>query len=339
LNAHIDRAWDRMAAGDLGAALRSAERAAALAPDSPEVHNLLGYVLAAHGRFEEAIEHYKQAIELDESYVEAMLNAAEIMLHPLHDWDAAIEMIDQAIEWIEDDEELADALLLKAEALLGKGQREEALATLRGIPQKHFENSGIEFALGRLWFELGDLDKAEHHLKRAIELAPENSDAHYFLGLCYEQRKDRMGMILEFLKAREIDLNTPSGSRFWLSPRDLEERTREAIRKLPPQLAKVLDGALVIVVDLPGAEVVAEGVDPRIPLMVDGISEDGEAPRVGRVFIYRRNIERIGPTDESDFLAQALMEEIRAVFPELSQSDGKAGDNQLMPYLQEKSGD
>ncbi|MCS6856273.1 MAG: tetratricopeptide repeat protein [Sandaracinaceae bacterium] len=82
LNAHIDRAWDRMAAGDLGAALRSAERAAALAPDSPEVHNLLGYVLAAHGRFEEAIEHYKQAIELDESYVEAMLNAAEIMLHP-----------------------------------------------------------------------------------------------------------------------------------------------------------------------------------------------------------------------------------------------------------------
>jgi tetratricopeptide (TPR) repeat protein len=319
LSAHIDRAWDRMAAGDVAGALRSAEKAAEMDAESPEVQNLLGYVLAADGRPEEALEHYRQAIELDESFVEAMLNAAEVMLFPLRDWDGAIQMVENALEWIEDDAELADALLLQVDAYLGKGAREEAEAVLRRVPAGPFEDPGIEVALGRAWFELGRVDKAEPHLERAVALAPDLADGHYYLGLCRESQKDEMGMTVAFLRARDAELRTapPLGP---LSPSEFEERVRAAIQGLPERTARILDGAFVIVGDLPGAEVVAEGVDPRLPVLLDGLSPEGEPPHASRVFVYRRNIERLGLGSEQEIVAQAIADEVQHAFPELEDS-------------------
>ncbi len=54
-----------------------------------------------------------------------MLNAAEVYIHPLGDFDQAIEMCDQALDLAEVDEEIIDALLLKFDALLGKGESAE----------------------------------------------------------------------------------------------------------------------------------------------------------------------------------------------------------------------
>lgn len=319
LSAHLDRAWDRMAAGDLQSALRSAEKALEMDRENPEVQNLMGYVLAADGRPEEAIEHYRQAIELDESFVEAMLNATEVLLFPLRDWDGAIAMIEQALEWIEEDAELADALLLQIDAHLGKGAREEAERVLRRVPKGPFENAGIEVALGRAWFELGHTDEAEPRLERAIAIEPDLADAHYYLGLCREQRKDLNGMAVAFLRARDADLRSglPLGP---MTPSEFEDRVRGAIETLPIALAKSIDGAFVIVGDVPGAEVVAEGVDPRIPVLLDGISAEGEPPRASRVFVYRRNVERFGVGDERELIAQAIIDELRHTFPELATS-------------------
>jgi len=316
LSAHVDRAWDRMAAGDIAGALRSAEKAAEMDRESPEVQNLLGYVLAADGRAEEALEHYRQAIELDESFVEAMLNATEVLLFPLRDFDGAIAMVDSALEWIEDDSELADALLLKVDGLLGKGSRGEAEQVLRRVPAGPFENAGIEVALGRAWFELGHAAEAEPRLERAVALEPDLADAHYFLGLCREARKDLNGMAVAFLRARDAELRT-AGPLGPLSPQEFEERVRGAISSLPEALATTIDGAFVIVGDVPGAEVVAEGVDPRIPVLLDGLSLDGEPPKASRVFVYRRNVERMGSGSESELIAQAISEEIRHAFPAL----------------------
>ncbi len=317
LSAHLDRAWDRMAAGDIQSALRSAEKAVEMDRENPEVQNLMGYVLAAEGRPDEAIEHYRQAIELDESFVEAMLNATEVLLFPLRDWDGAIAMVDQALEWIEDDAELADALLLQVDAHLGKGSHADAERVLGRVPKGPFENAGIEVALGRAWFELGRVDEAEPRLERAVSLEPDLADAHYYLGLCREQRKDMPGMAVAFLRARDADLRTglPLGP---MTPSEFEDRVRGAIESLPEGLAKLIDGAFVIVGDVPGAEVVAEGVDPRIPVLLDGLSQEGEPPRATRVFVYRRNVERFGVGEPRELIAQAIVEELRHTFPELA---------------------
>src|SRR5690606_29867524 len=90
LTAHLERGWDLAQRGDTRGAASSARRALELDPDSPEVHNLLGFVAALEGDCEEAVEAYQQAVLLDDSYVEAMLNAAELLVHPMARYDEAL---------------------------------------------------------------------------------------------------------------------------------------------------------------------------------------------------------------------------------------------------------
>ena len=84
--AHLDRGWDLVARGDYAGALLSAQKGMELDGESPEVHNLMGFIQAAEGNAEDALEHYRQAVELDDTFVEAMLNAAEVLIHPLADY-------------------------------------------------------------------------------------------------------------------------------------------------------------------------------------------------------------------------------------------------------------
>src|SRR3954464_3585274 len=113
LTAHLDRGWDLAQHGDPRGAEASARQALEIDPNAPEVHNLLGYISALNGDADEAVEHYKNALALDEGYFDAMLNAAEVLVHPLAQFEDAVEMCDEAISWAENDEELADALLIK----------------------------------------------------------------------------------------------------------------------------------------------------------------------------------------------------------------------------------
>ena len=83
-------------------------------------------------------------------------------------------------------------------------------------------------------------------------------------------------------------------------------------------LARYVREAEVYVVDLPGAELVVDGVDPRALLVLDTpLVEDGAPPRV-RVFVYQRNVERAAGSLEvmETELQAALEREVTAVFLE-----------------------
>src|SRR4026208_1064402 len=95
-SAHLDRGWDLVQRGDARGAELSARRALEIDGRSPEAYNLLGYVAALQGEFEDAMESYRQAIALDDTYLEAMLNAAEVYIHPLGDYEGADEKGGQA---------------------------------------------------------------------------------------------------------------------------------------------------------------------------------------------------------------------------------------------------
>src|SRR5450631_878209 len=111
LSAHLDRGWDLAQKGDATGATACAKRALELDPQSPEVHNLLGFAAALEGDADAAREHYRQAIALDETYFEAILNLTEVLIYPLGDWDAAIAACDDALDLAESDEEIADCVL------------------------------------------------------------------------------------------------------------------------------------------------------------------------------------------------------------------------------------
>ncbi len=329
LSAHLDRGWDLAQKGDAPGATACAKRALELEPQSPEVHNLLGYTAALGGDSEEALEHYRQAVALDETYLEAMLNAAEVLVHPLGEWDEAVGLCDDALDYAESKEEVADCLLLRVDALLGKGDVEEAKRCMARLPEPPFENSSYVFLIGRAFYEMGESSKAQPYIEEAVRCDANHADAHYYLGLLRDDAGDVRGAIESFLRARALDLATPAPA--WApSPDAFAETVRSVINGLDALLSRWIREADVFIVDLPGAELVVDGVDPRAMVIVDARPPEDDEEEVGatasdlpqrmqaRLFIYQRNVERgAGSVAALETeLSEALDREITAVFLE-----------------------
>lgn len=318
--AHIDRGWDLVHRGDLHGALVSAEKSVEIDAQAPEAHNLLGYVKAALGHADDALDHYKQALALDDTFVEAMLNAAEVLIHPLHDFDAAIGMVEEALDFAENDDEIADAVLLKYDAHMHQGDKDGAARVAARLPEGPFENPRLDFMVGRAHFEVGNHATAKRLLESAVAREPLDADALYTLGLVYEATGDAAAMVSAFLRARGVEARLPP-LPWALEPAAFEARVAEAIARLPAQLRKALGDAAAIVADLPGPEVVADGVDPRICVLLDTTQRDRTSePRVTRVFVYQRNVERLAedPALLNDELDRAIEEELCLLFPDLA---------------------
>jgi len=322
LTAHLDRGWDLAQRGDSAGATTCARRALEIDPQSPEVHNLMGFAAALDGEADDALEHYRQAIALDETYFEAMLNAAEVMITPLADYDGAIVQIEDALDYAETDDEIADCILLKVDALMAKADYEEAKRTMKMLPDGPFGGPTYLFLIGRAWYELGQIDKAAPLIEQAAKADPQSADAHYYLGLVRDEQGDPNGATEALLRSRALDSGRPAPA--WApSSEAFSKVVRDAIEKLDVVLARYVREAEVYVVDLPGAELVVDGVDPRTLLVLDTPPvEDGAPPRV-RIFVYQRNVERAAGSLEGmeAELGAALEREVTAVFLEGQKPD------------------
>lgn len=326
-SAHLDRGWELVQRGDSHGAEQSARRALELDGQSPEAYNLLGYVAALQGEFDDAIEAYRQAIALDDSYLEAMLNAAEVYIHPLGDFDEAIAMCDQALDLADNDDEVVDALLLKFDALLGKGETGEARELCRRFPPGPFENPGHAFLVGRALYEIGDYARATPLIEEAVKLTPQNPDAHYYLGLVHDERGDVALATRCFLASRELDLGFPAPP--WSLSRDaFLAAVRRAVDGLDPKLRVFIRDDEVHAADVPGIEVVVDGVDPRALVLLDAVGQErGATHPSARLFVYQRNVERIAAAVEltEPEIAAALERELTATFLEQEASVAPPG--------------
>jgi tetratricopeptide (TPR) repeat protein len=292
LSAHLDRGWELVTQGDLSGAMASAEQTLELDGDSPDAHNLIGYIHAANGNLDMALEHYRQAIELDEHYLEAMLNAAELLIHPLGSFAEAIRVLDQALESCQTADDIADASVLKVDALLQQGDRAAAGELLLGLPEGPFENQQLDFLIGRAHFELDQIEAAATLIERAASRSDASPDVLYYLGLLRERQGRAAEASLSFLKTRHLDSLLPRPP--WAPPHArFEKIVQAALRDLPKELADRLEGNLIMVTDLPGLEVVAEGIDPRTPLLLDEMAATSDGQEQRRMFVYQRNIERL----------------------------------------------
>ncbi len=317
-SAHLDRGWDLVQRGDSRGAEQSARRALELDSQSPEAYNLLGYVGALQGDFEDAVEYYRQAIALDDGYLEAMLNAAEVYIHPLGEFEEALALCDQALDLAQNDDEVVDTLLLKFDALLGMNELERARELCSRFPEGPFENPNHTFLVGRALYEVGEVERAAPLVEQAVKDSPKNPEAFYYLGLVRDERGDTPGATHAFLRSRELDLELPNPS--WsLTSETFEHSARQAVAALDPKLRAFVDESHVYVSDVPGVEVVVDGVDPRALLLLDAVAgPDGLPADQARLFVYQRNLERLAGALEhiESELTAALDREITALFIE-----------------------
>jgi hypothetical protein len=133
-----------------------------------------------------------------------------------------------------------------------------------------------------------------------------------------DERGDVRGATAAFLKSRELDLEYPAPA--WTLTRETFEMTaKKALSSLDDKLRSFVREEEVYAADIPGIEVVVDGVDPRALLLLDGVAtnNDGEPP-TARVFVYQRNVERLAGSVElvESEIRAALEREITGTFVE-----------------------
>jgi hypothetical protein len=166
------------------------------------------------------------------------------------------------------------------------------------------------------------------------------------LGLLRDEQGRSQDATRAFLRSRELEVEAPRAP--WaLTADQLREVAASALGALPEEMRDLVQLENTFIADLPGVEVIVEGVDPRALLLLDAAHEttqlpgpdstpqpelealeaasnaapsDHKAPhpneRPTRLFIYQRNVERVSTQAEAlaPELTAALEREIRAAF-------------------------
>jgi protein O-mannosyl-transferase len=125
--------------GDLGQAERDLNEAVRLNPSSADAHNNLGSVLASRGDFEAGAAHFRRAFELKPAFIDARLN-------------------------------LAAALLAQGHFTEARGEAEAVLQRAANVSEAHFILAVAEESLDEYL-------AAEEHLRLAIRLDANNTEA------------------------------------------------------------------------------------------------------------------------------------------------------------------
>ncbi len=312
ITAHLDRGWDLVSKGDLERAAIAAEKALEIDHDSAEALNLMGFIHATRGEADEALECYHKAIEADESYFDAILNAAEILVSPLGDLEQALRLCEDALDLAADPDEEAECLLLMAEAFLYSGDTERARSTLARIDHERLEGAVLLFLYGKALYTLKRCEEAQPFFERALAKNPELADAAYFLGLARHEIDPKLWTGDLMLKTRALDLAQPLSPRA-PSARDIQTAFDAAFRALPPRWRRVFEGSRVGVADYPDEAEVLAGVDPRSALHVVWYRLP-RFRRVREITLFVRNLDRLcySPQDLEDEIRFHLEDEARS---------------------------
>jgi predicted Zn-dependent protease with MMP-like domain/Flp pilus assembly protein TadD len=305
----LEQGWEFLQKGHFAEAEQAARSALAVEPELPDVFTLLGAIAAHQGDVEGALGHYEKASELDPEFVQPLLYAAELHFGVLEDPVGALELCERALEVAEEEDEYLDALLLKAEIHINEGEEEDARKALADLPPSDYPEPVFHLRAGQAWLELGDLDRAEQEVERAIVRDNDFADAHYTLGLVHAERGRHERMIQAFVRVRELDLAEPPPP--WALPRErFAALAEKAHAELPERVHEIVANVPILVEDYPSRELVDEGQDPRMMGFFAGVPHPektsvGGPPHLDHVVLYQRNIERVGHTPEE------VAEEIR----------------------------
>jgi tetratricopeptide (TPR) repeat protein len=305
----MDRSWDMLNQGKTHAALTAARQALEINRNAPDAHNLIGYIHALDGEFETALEHYRQAMDLDEWYLEPVLNAAEILAHPEADPREAIRLCRSAVENMElTTEEMADAALIEVEALMSLNDEVAVRNRIHEIQDVETLPDMYQVTLGRALYECGDLEGAGRFVRRALDVDTPAADAWYLLGLLMREQGNRIEAVKAFLATRSADLLLPRVP-WQMSETDLIQSVRAAILALPPDARDMLSEADITVLPYPTTEMIIDEQDPRQILRLSQIDPAREI--FSQIVVFELNVERmISPIHQESDLARCFANEL-----------------------------
>ena len=153
-------------------------KAIELRAEYPPAYNNLGTALRAAGRVDEAIETYDRAIQLQPEFPDAQYNLANALFENGRTVDA-IAHYQIALRSIPASVDVHTNLAI---ALAARGSTDEALAEFRAALQADPQSGRAHRNLADLLASRGETTEAIAHFERAIQIDPNDASAYYNLG-------------------------------------------------------------------------------------------------------------------------------------------------------------
>jgi len=189
--------------GLLRVALDLARKAVSIDRTFFESHDLLANVLAAMGRFREAISEYEIALKGSPNPAMVHSNLGNAYAR-IDEFDLALEHFSQALSL---DSSLVNAYIGRARAYEGKGQFDAAIENYRHAQRLEPTSSRAYHALASLYLRLARYEDALGLLETALERIPDDPLLLSDMGLCYLRLGDLDSSIVHLEKAIEAQPN------------------------------------------------------------------------------------------------------------------------------------
>jgi tetratricopeptide (TPR) repeat protein len=149
-------------------ALAHFRRAVEIRPGYARAQYNLGAALREKGQTDEAIVHLQRAVDIQPDYVEAH-NSLARALGQRREWDGAMEHLQRSLAIDSDQAEAHNNL---ANVLWNMGRLREAAAEYEEALALHPDYAAAHFNLGEVLREVGATREAMAHYRRALEIRP-----------------------------------------------------------------------------------------------------------------------------------------------------------------------
>ncbi|HEU0029387.1 MAG TPA: metallopeptidase family protein [Kofleriaceae bacterium] len=303
----LERGFDALEHGKLDAAASIVERCRRIDRKHPDVVALGAAVADASGDAEDALAQYRTLVELRPDDPMPRICVARILLHDLGDPDAALDTVEKAFDFIDEEADLVEAIYVKTEALLVRDDPEGAREALAELASSVIDDPDLALDLAELALAAEDAELARRWVEVAQQDEALRADALHMLGRIHEFTNDRDAMIVAWQEVRKLDLAAPPGP-VQISEDDLEQMAIHTLEILPANIRERLEKVPILIDDVPNEHLVADAIDPRSLGLFQGtpMPEEGSAaPTITNILLFRKNLER------SAIDLQHLAEEVR----------------------------
>jgi predicted Zn-dependent protease with MMP-like domain len=305
LTADLDAGFDALDTGQLEVAAACVERCQRIDRKNPGVIALAAAVADANGDVETAIASYRAMIEAAPDDPMPRICAARIELRDLGEAEQALETVDGAFEYIDDEVDLIEAVVVRTEALLVLERPDEAREALGELATSAIDDPEQAFDLAELALGAGDTATALRYIETARKSPKLETDALHLLGRIHEAADDRAAMIAAWQQVRERDAAEPDGP-VTMADDEIERIAQAALAELPADVRTKLERVPILIDSAPSQELVADGLDPRILGLFSGaeMADELATPTVTTIQLFKRNLERIA--NDLDELAEEI---------------------------------
>jgi predicted Zn-dependent protease with MMP-like domain len=311
LEQFLERGFECIENGDPDGAATALERARRIQRDHPDVFGLDASLAALVGDGERALAGFERQAALLPDDPMPVINAATVQLHSLDDPEAALATVNRALELVDDEMALFQAVRTKSEALIvlgGKANLAEARATLGELSTSVVDDPADILEFAEMWLDAGDPATALKWAERVVDDPELAADAHHVIGFCHADRDDHDRQTAAWRRVRALDLALPAPP--WTLSADAFDRlAHDALDELPARARELLGNVPILVEPMPSDDLIDDGIDPRILGLFSGApfpehASVGGAPVLNTIHLFQRNIEAAAA--DADDLAEQI---------------------------------